>query len=249
MIKPFIFLSLVFICVGCSPAQEQTSQASVPKTALDEEKTPIPAKTEKSAEEAVYQPARLDPKDIGTPTQAIKDLDKIVESYHLGQALTPQQVQENEELKQRIIRGTFDIAELCRLSLGKHWENLLREQRDHFVGLMTNLLETKAIFSKEQLRGENKLYRIVYKNQNYDDAEKTRATVYSQMNVPKEKITLDITYKLLISPYGWKIYDVIVDDASLLSNYKFQFDRIITKDGFSELITRMEKKLEELKKE
>lgn len=195
-------------------------------------------------QEDIEQP--VDPKNAGTPTDAIKNLDKKVEEYQLGQDLTLEQKEKNANLKKRIIRGTFDIKELCRLSLGKHWDILADAQRKKFVSLMTELLETKAIFSKEQLQGSNKLYRIRYENETFDDPEKKTATVNSKMEVPKEKMTLDITYKLLLTQYGWKIFDVIVDDASLLSNYKFQFDRIITEHGFDELINRMNEKLKKI---
>ncbi len=48
---------------------------------------------------------------------------------------------------------------------------------------------------------------------------------------------------------GWKIYDVIVDDASLLDNYRYQFDSIIRKGGYADLIRRMESKLKSIKEE
>jgi ABC-type transporter MlaC component len=40
---------------------------------------------------------------------------------------------------------------------------------------------------------------------------------------------------------------VIVDDASLVDNYRYQFDSIITKNGYPELVNRMQKKLAELR--
>lgn len=181
-----------------------------------------------------------------TPMESIQDLDQRVSAYHLGQNLTPQQLEENAALKKKIIRGTFDIAELSRLSLDKHWDEITVEQRKHFVSLMTHLLEKKAIFSKEQLHGDNKLYDIHYTKETIEPADQTKATVYSKMLVPKKKMDLDLTYKLLRKPTGWKIYDVIVDDASLLSNYRFQFDRIIQKSGFADLIQRMEGKLTQI---
>lgn len=202
-------------------------------------KTPV-------VEEFIEKP--VDPKDILPPMEAIKHLDDMVADYNLGQNLTPEQIQQNVDLKQNIIRGTFDIKELCRLSLGKHWDETSDEQHKYFVELMTKLLETKAIFSKEQLHGENKLYNINYQKETYDDAEKKKATVVTKMNVPKERLVLNITYKMLLTPYGWKIYDVIVDDASLLQNYKFQFDRIISTSGYEDLISRMKKKLEDISK-
>ncbi|MBF0106561.1 MAG: ABC transporter substrate-binding protein [Deltaproteobacteria bacterium] len=219
-----------------------------PQGAPTETKPPADLQVNKK-DEGEVQLTPVNPKDIVAPMQAIKDLDKKIEGYHLGKDLTPDQVNENTSLKKQIIRGTFDIRELCRLSLGKHWHDITLEQQNQFVELMTTLLETKAIFSKEQLKGNQKYYNITYNKETYDDAEKKKATVSSKMNVPKEKMTLDITYKLLLTPYGWRIFDVIVDDASLLSNYKFQFDRIITKSGFAELIDRMNKKLEKISQE
>ncbi|MBU1918883.1 MAG: ABC transporter substrate-binding protein [bacterium] len=253
----FIILSLTIpLLVSCSTSQSSASQTN--QAAALQANTEISTNTStaklsaqgaeassKSLEE--YVPKVLEPKDIIPPMQSIKDLDTMIESYHLGQNLSSDQIINNKLLKQRIIRGTFDINELCRLSLGKHWPELDSAQQKHFVELMTKLLETKAIFSKEQLKGTNKYYTIKYKKEFFDTADKTKATVYTDMSVPKEKMTLNITYKMLLSPYGWKIFDVIVDDASLLTNYKFQFDRIILKNGFADLITRMEKKLDSIK--
>lgn len=198
-------------------------------------------------EDLDYQETPVDPKDMLGPTESIKNLDQRVEKYHLGQSLTPEQAEENRRLKKEIIQGTFDIKELCRLALGKHWDEISEQQRRHFVKLMISLLEKKAIFSKEQLKGESKYYRIQYLKETFDDAEKTRSTVTSKMFIPKDKIDLDLTYKVKASPYGWKIYDVIVDDASLLLNYKNQFHNIIEKSGFGELVNRMETKLKEIK--
>ena len=241
----FVGILLLVVMAACSGTETKSAKETGSSATETEETKPIDPPVQALIE---YEPKVLKPEEIVAPLQAIKDLDKKVESYHLGKNLTPEKVKQNSELKRDIIRGTFDIRELCRLSLGGHWKEINKKQQSHFVELMTTLLETKAIFSKEQLRGDNKLYKISYNKEKFDDKEKTKSTVYTVMNVPKEKMKLDITYKLLLTPYGWKIYDVIVDDASLLANYKFQFHRIITKNGFNDLMGRMEKKLKDIKK-
>ena len=181
-----------------------------------------------------------------TPMESIKDLDAKVEGYKTGSKLTPEEIEHNRRLKEEIIRGTFDIAELCRLALAGHWEPLSQAERDSFVHLMTSLLERKAIFSKEQIKGEEKPYRIVYREEKFLDPEKKRSQVTTTLYVPSKKIDLNINYHLTKGEKGWSIYDVIVDDASLVENYKFQFDTIIRKNGFSDLVSRMEKKLKEM---
>jgi phospholipid transport system substrate-binding protein len=244
MSKLFIIFSMLFVfsCAEQTATDgSQVKDVKIGNTASDKkvvshEKIIVPE----------FKQEILKPEEVSPPLESIKGLDVMVESYHLGQNLSTEQIRDNLKLKQKIIRGTFDIKELCRLSLAKHWATLKEGQRDEFVGLMTRLLETKAIFSKEQLRGENKLYSIKYSKEVFDDKEKKKSTVKTNMHIPKDKLNLAITYKLLLTPYGWKIYDVIVDEASLLSNYKFQFDRIIQKNGFDDLIQRMTSKLKKM---
>jgi len=180
------------------------------------------------------------------PMESIKELDKTIETYKSGPNLSREDEEANKKLKERVIRGTFDLFELCRLSLDKHWNEIDESQRKYFANLMTRLLERKAIFSKEQVKGNGKAYNVSYNKETYLDDEKKSALVATKINVPSEKVDLTINYKLLSTVNGWKIFDVIVDDASLVENYKFQFDTIITKYGYQELINRMEKKLSEM---
>lgn len=181
-----------------------------------------------------------------SPMESIKELDQKVEGYKTGPKLTPNEVEHNRRLKEEIIRGTFNIYELCRLALAVHWDPLSQTERDNFVSLMTSLLERKAIFSKEQVKGEEKPYRIVYQEEKFTDPGSKRALVTTTLTVPSKKIDLNINYHLVKGERGWSIYDVIVDDASLVENYKFQFDTIIRKNGISDLVSRMEKKLKEM---
>lgn len=229
------FLLGVLLCLPLWACSDKNGQDSKPGA------VPAPATVPAAA---VESPAEEEmPVSTLNPMDSIKDLDRQIESYHLGQNLTTEQLEENNQLKKRIIRGTFDIEELCRLSLAKHWTEISADEQKHFVDLMKKLLEKKAIFSKEQLKGENKYYRIQYLKEEMDKTDANRSTVYTRMIIPKRSMDLDLTYKLVKKPQGWKIFDVIVDDASLLSNYRFQFDRIIQKGGFADLIKRMENKL------
>lgn len=182
------------------------------------------------------------------PLESIKDLDQKIDSYKVSRNLTPDELESNKRLKQEIIRGTFDLYELCHLALDTHWNGLLEKDRNYFVELMTRLLETKAIFSKEQVKvqTEEKPYRVEYVKEEYLNQEKNKSQVSTIIYVPLEKIDLDIRYKLRLNHRGWKIYDVIVDEASLVENYKFQFNTIIQKHGYADLVGRMEKKLKEM---
>ncbi len=187
-----------------------------------------------------------------SPTGAIKDLDAMLDDFKTGTNLTAEEEEHNRKLKMKIIHGTFDMRELSKLSLAKHWLNLTDAQRDHFVDLMVSLLEEKALFSKEQSAAKSKKggkYKVLYKGHKYLDKDRRKSFVRTKVIILAENIDIDLNYKLKRQAGEWKIYDVIVDEASLVSNYKYQFNSIITKHGYDELVSRMTKKLNEIKAE
>lgn len=182
----------------------------------------------------------------GTPTREIQDIEVKMDAYKTGTDLSAEDKANNAKIKRDIITGTFDLRELCRLALDKHWGGLSAAEQNNFVALMTDLLETKALFSKEQTKTRGKAYTVQYLGDTYLQ-EKTRARTRTKVVVPKENVKVDIEYKMKKDPGGWKIFDVVVDDASLVENYRYQFDAIISKNGYGELVRRMQNKLKELK--
>ncbi len=182
----------------------------------------------------------------GTPTREIQDIETKMDAYNTSGNLTPEQKANNAKIKRDILTGTFDLKELCKLALDKHWNEISAAEQTNFVSLMTELLETKAIFSKEQTKTKGKAYSVQYLGDTYLN-DKTRARSRTKVVVPKENVKVDIEYKLKKDPDGWKIFDVVVDDASLVDNYRYQFDAIISKNGYNELVRRMQNKLKEMK--
>jgi len=185
-----------------------------------------------------------------SPTAAIKDLDGMLDDFKTGKNLSATDEEHNRKLKMKIIHGTFDVRELSRLSLAKHWKGLSPEQRNKFVDLMVSLLEEKALFSKEQSAAKSKQggkYKVLYRGHKYLNKGKSKSFVRTKVLVPSENVDINLNYKLKSENGEWKIYDVIVDEASLVSNYKYQFNSIITKHSYDELVRRMSNKLDEIK--
>lgn len=189
----------------------------------------------------------------GSPTRAIQELDDMLDDFAVapkGGKLTAEQEAKNRALKQKIIHGTFDIRELSKLSLSKHWDKRSPAEQDEFVKLLTDLLEEKALFSKEQSAAKSKSggkYYVVYGGHKFLNKEQTKSYVRTKVVVPAENIDITLNYRLKKIGGEWKIYDIIVDEASLVDNYRYQFDSIITKNNYEELVNRMKKKLGEIK--
>ncbi len=188
----------------------------------------------------------------GTPTRAIQELDDMLDDFTVaekGRELTASEHTHNTQLKQKIIHGTFDLTELSRQSLGAHWGKITQADRDRFVQLLTDLLEQKALFSKEQSAAKSKSggkYFVIYRGHRFDDKGESRSFVKTKVVVPAENVDIELNYRLKKEGGNWKIYDIIVDEASLVDNYRYQFDSIIQKNGFPDLIRRMSEKLAEI---
>jgi phospholipid transport system substrate-binding protein len=181
----------------------------------------------------------------GTPTWEIQEIERKLEEYDTSPNISAAQKTKNRKLKRDILNGAFDLRELSRQALDKHWNNISAAERSSFVALMTSLLETKAIFSKEQSKTKGKSYRISYKGDQYFD-NKRRAKTLTEIYIPKENVRIDIVYQLKNDGSKWKVFDIVVDNASLVENYRYQFNNIITKHGYPELVSRMRKKLNEI---
>lgn len=182
----------------------------------------------------------------GTPTREIQEIEVKMDKYKTGSTLTAEERANNARIKREILNGAFDLRELVRLAMDRHWGSLSAGEQANLVALMTDLLETKAIFSKEQTKTQDKAYFVQYGGDAYGEG-KSKAHSKTKVVVPKENIKIEIEYRLKKSGDGWRIYDVIVDDASLVENYRYQFDNIITKHGYPELVSRMRKKLNEFR--
>lgn len=188
---------------------------------------------------------------VSTPLDAIKELDRMIDSYRVGKNLNAEDERYNRELKSRILRGTFDLHELAKLSLNTHWETITKIEQEHFVELLTQLLEERSVFAKEKAaeKGEEKSYQVIYHGQEYEGPDKKEALAKTTIHLKKKGLKLDLDYKLRLTEYGWKIFDVIMDDASLVNNYQHSFGKIIKNSGYPELVHRMEKKLVEFREE
>ncbi|OGQ06215.1 MAG: hypothetical protein A3F82_09045 [Deltaproteobacteria bacterium RIFCSPLOWO2_12_FULL_44_12] len=184
-----------------------------------------------------------------TPIQAIKDLDKMAEQYKIGKNLTEADKAFNVQLKQKILRGTFDLRELARIALDHYWNQRTPQEQNQFVELLTNLLEERSLFSKEKAaeKGNDQPYSINYKSQNYLNKEKSEAMAKTTVRIKSKNLKVDLNYKLKRTNSDWKIYDVIMDDASLVENYRYSFGNIIKKHGYPELVRRMQTKLDEFR--
>jgi phospholipid transport system substrate-binding protein len=198
-----------------------------------------PAKPEKA--DPAEKPAGSGAPPSGSPMAQLKQsnaqLDKVLHKNVPG--WTPEAELEREEVR-KLVGGFLDYGELARRSLARHWDTITPKQRTEFTETLKQLVERSYL---KQIHGSPN-YNIKYEKEEKAGNEATvDATLHTTSRGKKVDIALE--YKLLGKDGKWLVYDVLTDEQSMLENYRAEFNKIISKDGFDALIKRMKKKLEE----
>jgi len=123
---------------------------------------------------------------------------------------------------------------MAKRSLGANWQKGSAAEQQQFVRLFSKLLENSYIGQIEAYAGEKIIYGREAVEQNQADVETKIVTKKSQ--------ELAVNYKLKADGADWKVYDVVIENVSLVSNFRTQFNRILAKASFAELISQLESK-------
>ncbi len=125
----------------------------------------------------------------------------------------------------------FDVSETAKPTLGPHWQQRTPAERDEFVTLFANLIEQTYIARIDEYGGE----RIRYVGEQIDG---DRASVRARI-VTKKGGEVSVESRLLRKEDHWLIYDVLIENISLIGNYRSQFDRIIRTASYEDLVKRL----------
>ncbi|WP_051564306.1 MlaC/ttg2D family ABC transporter substrate-binding protein [Desulfovermiculus halophilus] len=146
---------------------------------------------------------------------------------------------------QSMAREVFSFRIMGQMSLGRNWRGLNAGQQQEFVDLFTRLLEN-TYFQKieqhlDQITGYTKddmqvSEEIIFSSRK---AEVQTKIVYNDKNVP-------VNYRFVKLDQGWKIYDVLVEEVSLVQNYRSQFNDALQNSSVQAFMQDMRDKVQEL---
>lgn len=177
---------------------------------------------------------------LATVTEEVKktvdEVINIVQSEELKKKSN--EASRRAALKKAIGR-IFDYGEMARRSLATHWKGRTPVEQKEFVSLFETLLENSYAGKIESYNQE----RIVYLKENVED---TYAEVKSKVvTARRDEFTMD--YRLMNKGGKWLVYDVVIEGVSLVSNYRTQFNKIVTSEGYGSLVKKMKTKSEEIR--
>ncbi len=133
----------------------------------------------------------------------------------------------------------FDYNEISRRVLGAEWNKLDDRQKNEFVDLFQTFLSAVYAGKVKEYAGQDVEYKGERTQDNY-------AEVRTKVFLKSAEIPMD--YRLIKKDGEWRVYDVVVDNISLVNNYRGQFKSIISKDGYQGLLNQLRKKIDDNQK-
>ena len=135
-----------------------------------------------------------------------------------------------------LVQTHIDIMSMSQRTLGVHWKNANPEQREQFAKLFVQILEMTYLNRIEDYSGG----KVDYLKERVKD---DKAIVDTQF--VSDKLEIPVQYKMVLEKDHWQIYDVVIENVSLVRNYRSTYGEIVSKEGFDGLFARIESKLAE----
>lgn len=136
-----------------------------------------------------------------------------------------------------VYQQMFDEIELSKRALGKNWNSLDMDQRQEFVRLFPRLIE--KTYKDRLLSYTNE--KIVFDKEipiSADLAEVQTSVIFSSKTIP-------IVYRMILKNGSWKVYDLVVENVSLVQNYRSQFNEIFAKNTPAQMMDILRKKVQD----
>ncbi|HZD42117.1 MAG TPA: ABC transporter substrate-binding protein [Terriglobales bacterium] len=169
------------------------------------------------------------------PLQLVRtSVDKAV------QILRDPNLQSQDKKSERINRlrealhSIFDYEEMAKRALGTHWRRRTPAEQKEFVKLFRDFLERIYSDKIDFYGGEEVRFGREFIDKGFAEVEST-------LIKPKGE-ELAVVYKLRQRDGQWKVYDAVVENISIINNYRSQFDRVISRSSYEELVKRLQEK-------
>jgi phospholipid transport system substrate-binding protein len=174
----------------------------------------------------------------GVPMDTVKKSVNNVLDVLRDPKLKADSAKEVKKGKLRIIYKTmFDEVEFSKRTLARNWTKLNEKEQKEFVDLFEQILEKTYIDKILSYTNEKIEF---YKEDILSD---TTAEIKTKVVTASKEIP--IFYRVIKKDNTWKVYDVVVENVSLVQNYRTQFNDILSKNTPEQLLEILRKKVKD----
>jgi phospholipid transport system substrate-binding protein len=166
----------------------------------------------------------------GEPTEQIRA--RIAEMYDAVGSSSSSASPSRMASVRKVADNMFDWGAMAKDALGEHWSKQAAQERSEFTRLFANLF-ADAYLSKIRLAEADKFEYLGDTVQGDDAVVRTRVVIKNGTAIP-------VSYRVRRNEAGhWRVYDLDVERVSLVRNYRAQFDSILRRTSFEQLLAQM----------
>lgn len=178
---------------------------------------------------------------VAAPVRAeIGPLDQVKVSVDEVLGILSNQKLSVEEKKDRIgtiIRHRFHFRAMAQQTLAQNWRKATPDEQKSFVELFSRLVMATYLNRIEAYSNET----VEFKREKIENDNAIVDTV-----IVTKTVEIPISYKLVKKDSDWLVYDVVVEEVSLVRNYRSSYQDVVKKEGFSGLMAKMQEKIKSL---
>ena len=164
-----------------------------------------------------------------------KTIDKVIA------IVSDPEMKKNPSLRREKLRETigvrFNYRQMVMRSLAKNYKDRSEKEREEFTSLFKKLLENSYASKIENYQDETIKY--------VKEQVKGRYALVKTEIVRKDG-TINVDYKLINEEGKWTVYDFVIEEVSLIRNYRSQFSKIIKTESYGALVSKLSKKIKDL---
>ena len=151
------------------------------------------------------------------------------------------EMKKNPSLRREKLRDTigvrFNYRQMVMRSLAKNYRERSEKEREEFTALFKKLLENSYASKIENYQDETIKY--------VKEQVKGKYALVNTEIIRKDG-TINVDYKLINEDGKWTVYDFVIEEVSLIRNYRSQFSKIIKTESYAALVSKLSKKIKAL---
>ena len=140
----------------------------------------------------------------------------------------------------KVIAPLMNFPKMSQAALGKRWGEATEPQRARFMALFQELVFHSYM---KRIRSANNGSSVEY----IDEMPAEGGGLEVEAEAKTKKMEIELRFKLAPIKEGFEVADVVIDEVSIVNNYREQFAKIIKNEGFEALLSKMEAQVKKVK--
>ena len=185
--------------------------------------------------------ASVAPASAGAPTERVREFFASANRIIVDPVY---EARPDERLgaPRRLVTEMVDFRNAAAVALGSEWSARSASERDEFVRLFTDLLETSVFASVGARARIDRGITVTYT----DEVRNGDATAVMTTVLTRSGREMSVGYHMVLRQGRWVVHDLVLDGVSLVENYRAQFQKFMQRSSYAGLVSEMRGRIADL---